>query len=365
MGYAYYAQITIDHSKVPSDLTDFPVLISGTYDGTDGEPDLRTTANGGHIENTDANGGASGGLTVPADLVFSPNTDGSSPYDFEIEKYDATTGEIVAWVQCDLDGAADTVLYVVYGDSEVTTSQEDVTGTWGAGFECVWHFGEPSGTLHDSTANNRDSTGVNGSPTYGVTGKIGNAMSFGGGGESADFPALAFSTSESITFEAWFMTDTIASQYAHLIDRATAVNALLDFFRDYDDFWWRIRDDNKIPDAGSTVEAVDVLSTATWYYAVGIRNVSADEIELFINAVSKGTATDGTGTTISIAPRVGTHSSGSPSWEGDVDEVRISSVARSDDWITTCYNNQSDPATFYSMGSEQGVAITQGYGFIM
>ena len=128
MAYSKYASITIDNTKVSgsSDLTNFPVLISGTYDGTGGEPDIRTSANGGDVENT-ASGGASGSYTIPADLVFSPNTDGSSPYDFEIEKYDASTGEIIAWVEIPtLDYDDDTVLYMVYGDSGVTTSQEDV-----------------------------------------------------------------------------------------------------------------------------------------------------------------------------------------------------------------------------------------------
>jgi len=49
--FSYRKQITIDHTKVgascSSDLTDFPVLISITSDN-----DLRTTANGGDVENT-------------------------------------------------------------------------------------------------------------------------------------------------------------------------------------------------------------------------------------------------------------------------------------------------------------------------
>lgn len=53
MAYSYYASITIDETKVDetdaANLTNFPVLISGTYDGTGGEPDLRTVANGGNV----------------------------------------------------------------------------------------------------------------------------------------------------------------------------------------------------------------------------------------------------------------------------------------------------------------------------
>jgi hypothetical protein len=37
---------------------------------------------------------------------------------------------------------------------------------------------------------------------------------------------------------------------------------------------------------------------------------------------------------------------------GLLDEVRISQTARSGDWISTCYNNQSSPDTFYTIDSE-------------
>jgi len=36
-----------------------------------------------------------------------------------------------------------------------------------------------------------------------------------------------------------------------------------------------------------------------------------------------------------------------------VDEVRVSSVARSAAWMSTAYNNQDDPASFYTVGSQE------------
>ena len=38
------------------------------------------------------------------------------------------------------------------------------------------------------------------------------------------------------------------------------------------------------------------------------------------------------------------------SFDGLIDEVRVSNAARSADWIQTEYNNQSSPSTFYSLG---------------
>ena len=37
---------------------------------------------------------------------------------------------------------------------------------------------------------------------------------------------------------------------------------------------------------------------------------------------------------------------------GSLDEIRVSNTVRSADWIATEYNNQSSPATFYTLGGE-------------
>ena len=38
-------------------------------------------------------------------------------------------------------------------------------------------------------------------------------------------------------------------------------------------------------------------------------------------------------------------------WNGTLDEVRLSNVERSDDWVATEYNNQNSPSTFYTLSS--------------
>jgi len=45
-------------------------------------------------------------------------------------------------------------------------------------------------------------------------------------------------------------------------------------------------------------------------------------------------------------------------FNGLIDEARISSVARSADWIETEYTNHSSPSNFYSLSSENGFLIS-------
>jgi hypothetical protein len=74
--FQYGRPITIDHTKVPATLTNFPVLISIANDN-----DLKN-----HV--TNANG---------YDLVF---TDAAGiQLDHELEKWDGATGTLVAWVR--------------------------------------------------------------------------------------------------------------------------------------------------------------------------------------------------------------------------------------------------------------------------
>jgi len=52
--------------------------------------------------------------------------------------------------------------------------------------------------------------------------------------------------------------------------------------------------------------------------------------------------------------------------DGRLDEIRVSSIARNACWVETEYNNQSSPATFYGLGSEEAngnvytISATQG-----
>ncbi len=174
MAYGYYAAITIDNTEVggTANITDWPVLVKGTFNGTGTEPDLRVTGSGGHIENVDETATADGASDAPADFACYDDDSMTTEYDFEIASYDKTTGAIEFWVRIPtLDYDNDTIFYIHYGDSGVTTSQETITTVWTTkGFVSVYH-GE---NVYDSCGNNNlTSTGV----TY-ATAKVGKGFIF-------------------------------------------------------------------------------------------------------------------------------------------------------------------------------------------
>ncbi len=97
------------------------------------------------------------------------------------------------------------------------------------------------------------------------------------------------------------------------------------------------------------------LSTGAWYHVVAIYDSSDDTVEIYID----GTSALSESTTGSLVATTEVLRIGATSFEvnyqvdGIIDEVRVSDTARSGDWIKTCYNNQSNPAGFYSVSEQQ------------
>ena len=354
MAYLYYAQITIDNTKVPANQTNFPVLVSGTYDGTGGEPDIRTAANGGHVQNT-ANGGVSGAYTVPADLVFSPNDDGSAPYDFEVQEYDATTGKIIAWVRIPaLSSTVDTVFYMVYGDAAVVVSQEDVAGTWNANYMAVLHLVEEGDGTPDEfkdSSGNANHANAGASPTSRIAGQIGYAQYFDGTGESIIIPhsaTLDDGANGPFTLEMWCYPESIANYGYTLVKNTSAVGP-----HRYRTFAYN---SGAAVTFGARNPATDAYIYALGYVWSAWYHVSYRQTGGFIYIRVNGSG-DGSG---AYAPEdstedatVGT-SPGGFNYKGAIDELRISNVNRGFQYEQTCHNNTSDPASFYAMGDEEG-----------
>ncbi len=350
MAYTYYSQLVIDKTKVGETDINFAVLINGTYDGTGGEPDLRTVGNGGHIQNTAA-GGASGAYTVPADFAFSPNTDGSSPYDFEIEKYDAVTGEIVAWVQCGVDTIADTVFYIVYGDAGVVVSQENVAGTWDGGFGGVWHLGEASGTIYDSTGNNYNSASVD-VAAYQAAGQVGYGIEFDGIGNVIGLSG-APSPRNTVSVEAWVKTTGHAEGTLDWIIDRTGTNVGFGLCQ-------TINDKAAIALFGTVnrLSSSVSINDDAWHYLIGTYNRFSVGARIYVDGVLRGSNSWNVSISYNSTENKAIGGKGAAgNFDGIIDEVRISIITRSANHVTTCYNNQSDPGTFYSVGSEEGKAL--------
>lgn len=333
-GNGYYRSITLDQPA--SDLTNFPVLISGTYDY------LRAYYAGGKVANSDG-----------YDITFYSDSALTTLLDFERVIWNADTGEIEFWVRVPtLASAAATVIYMAYGDTSITTDQQDAAGTWNATFMGVWHL--PNGTTLsalDSTSNNVDGT-INGATA--VAGKIDGGAEFVAassqnielGDNCSREPNLHY------TVSAWVRPDLNATAY-WIIGRGASSG----FPREYSLFYQSGAFRFQRHDGGATSNTVvsDAHSTGTMYHVVGTYDGS--NMKLYINGVQEG---GDTASTVSITGtdslHIGADREGGSLFfyfDGGIDEVHIINDDMSAVWIATEYSNQNDPANFYAIGTEQ------------
>lgn len=329
---AWYSPISINAAQVPSTQSNFPVLVSQT------DARFKTIGNGGHVANSNG-----------YDIRPYSDTALTTALSYELERYNATTGEVVMWVKVGSLSSSTTPIYLGYGDTGLTTDGSSGTNTFSNSFLSVWHFKDGS-TLNLSDAlGSYNLTGSN-TPTA-VTGQVDGAMGLASASSqraaNSNNPAAA-----AITVSAWIKATTLPSDYNSTIN---AGSGGVDYYGIF------VKSNGKLYCIvkATTARSFDgtgshTLSTTTWYH-VAITYDSTNGLKSYVNASADGTQTaDGTANTsttqgVSVGNQ---NSTNTRFWNGSIDEVRVSSAARSADWITTEYNNQNAPGTFETLGTE-------------
>ncbi len=318
--WPYRKEILIPASNVPADLTDFPVLISRD------DADLGKAQPNGE------------------DLVFTDYL--GDRLDHEIEHFSAD--DLRAWVRLPLlSGSSDTVLYLYYGNA-AAANQENPAGVWDAFYKMVHHMEESSGTHFDSTVNANDSSAVSGGVTQGATAQIGGGVEFDGFSGRITVPhESSLALVDAVTFEAWIHPDTLpGSPYWNMLIKGAghpyqfyleANTGRLNFYSDV----------SRVVTSGAPVTA-DVWQ----HVAISVDN-AVSQVRFYINGSQVGATTTGklagdTSTEVHIGAFNSTNY-----FDGSMDEVRLSRVVRSADWIATSFANQHSPSTFYDVGLEE------------
>jgi hypothetical protein len=346
--------ITINAGKVPSVLTDFPVLIS-----ISGDSGLRTSANGGQVANDDG-----------SDIYFSDPT-GNTRYPSEIETYSGSTGSLTAWVKVPslFDGA---VININFGGSPGGAAPASV---WSNGFRAVWHLN--NGNATDSAGNGNNGTPVENSTSPAITakaGQISTAVNFAPGGTYIDCGSdgsLDFLAAGSYTWETWINPAEFHSGGSGIIGKEPgkdSENNAVDYFG-YDislggsgggsgggstPGQLRFQTTGGSSTDGMVTSSVG-MALNTWTHIAAVYKNGA--VSLYINGILNNSGNVRTADDTSSALYLGfkrnspTQSSLYGHLKGGIDEVEYSGVARSADWILTQYRNQSAPGDFYTLGN--------------
>jgi hypothetical protein len=354
--FTYRRQITIQASKVQGGPhSNFPVLFDSTT--TAGLPsDLQWAGDGppGKVEQI-----------LGWDIVFAM-TENQEILDHEIEKYSASTGEYKAWVKIDsLSGTTQFFLY--YGCADVTVDSQHKSAVWDSVYAAVWHLHDD---FLDSTSNNNDG---NEFKTIDTLGKIADCEFFDGANSEIDVGSGTtidniFGNGADVggTISAWIYPTTWGEgSYGRILDKATdltgndgwflcvnnggTVTEHMFFARDFNiqrGSWYTPQSSISIAQWQHVAVTYDDSSTSN----VPIMYINGDSQTLDYDELPIGSAMDDSAVNCFIGNFAGGRTR---TFDGAIDEVRISDSIISGDWLKTEFYNHNDPGSFYSVSTEQ------------
>lgn len=325
--WEYRKQITIDHDMVDGDLSNFPVLFNIT------DSDVKN-----HVQ-VDFD-----------DVLFTSDVD--VLFNHQIERYDYSSGNMLVWVNISsLSGSVDTDIYMYYGNPSCS-NQENVSGVWDNGFRGVYHLNESTGNGgKDSTVNNYD--GIPVGLVGEVSGVIGYASDFDKNINDRVVLPFEYGSSGEYTIEMWVVTsgDVNAEQFLYCYD---------DVGQDVYTFLTLKSGDLSAftYDGVGNYVTKSSISTDTVYYIVMTAKES-DNLRLYVDGSYVGQAGIGSFFDYVIEDQnyIGSRSyAGGLSFDGFIDEVRISNINRSYGYVKTSFDNVNNDSVgdgFFVLGTEQ------------
>lgn len=325
--YAYYKELTIESDYINGvDLTNFPILV---HDNTG---DLL-----GDVE-SDGN-----------DIAFFDSTN-TTQYNHEIEEYNSTTGELIAWVNItSLSHQTDTTINMFYGDSDGGYSVGyNPTEVWDSNFTGVYHMNASTTTTsgcYDSTAGANHGT-FNGNMPTNVDGWIGGGQY---GADDPDYIELPSGVNcpQDVTVTMLYKSDGLGDNKQviwHQREDATE-------YRYFSASGINTHEFN-CAEGGSPEAYIDGGTRNTyWTHWAGSAHAT-NNATLYINASNIGVDTEYQITQHSYGNiYLGLQGSAGHLY-GTIDEVRISNTRRSNVWLTTSYYATGGANDFVTFGSE-------------
>jgi hypothetical protein len=339
--WSYRQKITILPAITDTDLTDFPYLIKIDDPLNELFPNAQTDGD---------------------DILFT-TSDGTTQLDHEIEKYDSVSNELFAWVKIPLLSSTDpTVIYMYYDDASAS-NQEKPKDVWSNGYEAVYH-------LHDDFNDSLDDHNGTNTGSTDVLGPVADAQDFypHHGVDRIDLDDWKVS-GDQLTIQAWIKSDdNFAQNDPRVISKADGtaeqkhvwMMSLYNGTLNENRLRFRLKTGNQDNFGTTTLFGSSpngyLPDANEWYLAAMTYDGSQMQIirdGLDAGSVAKSGDLRENNYTINIGNNPGSNNQNAYSWDGKIDEARISSMARSLDWMKTEYRNQGSPGTYQTIGDPE------------
>lgn len=332
-GFIGRKKISIDPVKIKSTevLRGVPVLINVRFD------ELRQQEYGGAVFNKEGK-----------DFVFTA-ADGLTVIPFEIERYDPTSGKLLAWVRPDslLPGSNAHELFLYYGNDNNVNAQSPLT--FGAPYAAVWHL-NGGFTVSGRIPFAGESIGLKDEE-----GRFAGAKEF----LAYDATFASFEKNEALDFSgdvsvsAWVKTnESLDNQY--IFTNSCKKGGCNFYLNKENKLVFEVINENGKVTSTECGKAGKKLNAAEWYSVAGVYNEKEGKLFTYINgelndevqatkAYSKG------GNVVLGAVNEKCHGY----FNGTLDEVRIANVAFNSAFLATAYASESDPESFLKADEQE------------
>ena len=327
-GWQYRNKIIIHESQVPgtTDWTNFPMAIDFT------STDFKTVGNGGKVVQSDG-----------GDIVFTTkHATAPVKLNFEIERYEASTGRVVAWVKIpSVDADANTEIYMYYGNNWSGQNQHDIASTWDSSvYAGVWHLNTNTKIIDSSPW---ASHGTVAGTIDIVDAKVGKGLDFstsGWGNIPMSQGLLTLNgASHQFSFSGWGKQDGTGSD-AGIFGYGTTKGGVTNHYGTMYAY------------LTGNISHGGIYGVGTWAHIQHSRTGSTRRLRT--NSTSRATTSDSAslGFVAGNIYAIGRGGATGTFYNGVIDEARALAVDRAANWYITEYNNQSAPTSGASNFSE-------------
>ncbi len=328
-------KLTFLNGAQAESFTDFPALVR--LDS--GRIDYRDTQNSGQ------------------DIRF-VDADDVTPLAYEIESWDES-GSSYVWVKVpDVAASSNADFIWMYYGNPVAADAQTPTQVWDNSFEMVLHLRETSGTHFDSTSKNNDSSTVDVTTQGSAAGRINGADVFSGTNniDVDDAASLNMGATDSFTLEAWIQTSNLGQQVIVSKEGSTGT-AQYQLWTDTGiaAFWLHDGTFQVQPQSPSSV------ANGQWRYLVGRWSDFVGQADLFVDGtLVAGDTNSAVGDLTNPRPlRIGEEGDSDPeggfNFSGAIDEVRLSRLPRSNNWIRAQHLSMTDQFVSFEAPEPSGV----------
>ena len=281
-----------------------------------------------------------------SDLRFIAD-DGKTALPYQVEKFDLVNQMLYVWVKVPKLAASDVGHYftMYYGNANASAAI-DTSTTWETNRIAALHFNEQNNVVVDSSAYQQKAEIIN---VEHAASLIGNGLKFSGNGELkiTASASLQFMAGKGLAFSAWIKPQG-EQKDAWIFHQQSAVGDLLLGLRD-NTLYARWKD--------TEVLANKSLTSDAWQHIA--LNIDAQRIAIYSNGIEVGSQAIVVPAYSAEQTSIGGSNAGH-GFVGELDEVEISTVARSPEWFAMQAGTQGQQANWLALAPSEQLGESAG-----